>query len=212
MKQKLNQGIGCIIIFLIWTILVCCVDLQPVGPKDSIVGFSGMNQFVHQLLGVHMWLYVITDWLSLIPVGFMMGFAVLGLVQWIRRTKLTKVDKDILMLGCFYLIVLSMYLFFEEFVINYRPVLINGYLEASYPSSTTLLVMTVMGTAKLQLKHRINNETLNYCVCIGIYIFSKLMVIGRLVSGVHWFSDIVGSMLLSVGLIKIYEGFAIDRE
>ena len=103
---------------------------------------------------------------------------------------------------------MTAYILFEEVVINYRPVLINGFLEASYPSSTTLLVLCVMPTAVMQLNTRIRKETLRKCVAVAIKVFVVFMVMGRLVSGVHWLSDIVGGVLLSMGLVKLYRAFA----
>ena len=136
--------------FALFTALVSRIDVQPVGPNGSSVGFASLNQFVHQLLGVHLPLYVLTDWLSLIPLGLAAGFAFLGLARWIRRKSLLLVDRSILILGGFYLAVIAVYLLFEVFPVNYRPVLIDGQLEASYPSSTTVLVLCVMVTSAMQ--------------------------------------------------------------
>ena len=93
---------------------------------------------------------------------------------------------------------------FEVFTINYRPVLIDGYLEISYPSSTAMLVMCVMPTAIMQFGIRIKNNVLKGCVTSAITAFIIFMVIGRLVSGVHWFTDIIGGALLSAGLVLMY--------
>lgn len=190
--------------FLLWTFLISFVDVQPIGPRGSAVGFAAINRMFHYLTGVHMLLYHITDWLGLVPVGFGFGFAILGLIQWIKRKHILKVDHSILALGVYYIIVLAAYLFFEEFVVNYRPILINGYLEASYPSSTTLLVLCVMPTANIQLNTRIKNIRLHRIVSCAIKAFVAFMVIGRLLSGVHWLTDIVGGILLSIGLVALY--------
>jgi len=192
--KKENQRNFCIAIcmllaFLLWTIAIQFVDVQAIGPQESTVGLATINQFVHNLTGVHMPLYTITDWLGLVPLMFVMGFGTLGLVQWIKRKNLLKVDYSILVLGEFYIVLMAAYILFEVFVINYRPVLINGSLEASYPSSTTMLVMCVMPTVIMQLNTRIKSDVLKRCVSSAITIFAVFMVIGRLVSGVHWFSD-----------------------
>ena len=149
-------------------------------------------------------LYVVTDWLSILPVLLIMGFGLLGLVQWIKRRKLSQVDFSILVLGGFYIVVLAAYLLFETAIINYRPVLIDGRLEASYPSSTTMLVVTVMSTAAMQFSARLKNKNLKACLNFAITAFAVFMVIARLVSGVHWLSDIVGGILLSAGLVMGY--------
>ena len=190
--------------FALWTVSIARIDVQPIGPRESLVGFATLNGAFHNLTGVHMTLYVITDWLGLVPLGFAFAFAILGLVQWIRRKRILAVDFSILVLGGFYLAVIAAYLFFESYVVNYRPVLINGVLEASFPSSTTLLVMTVMPTTVMQLRSRIRRTSLKKAVTCVLTVFSSFMVIGRLVCGVHWLSDIVGGALLSGGLVMLY--------
>ena len=205
MKRKsFYIGLGLLALFVIWTIALMFVDVRAIGPQESIVGFATINRFIHNLTGVHMSLYTITDWLGLVPLCFIMGFGILGLCEWIKRKNLFKVDHSILTLGGFYIIVMTAYIFFETFVVNYRPILINGILEASYPSSTTMLVMCVMPTAIMQFNERIKSNGFKKCVNILITAFIAFMVIGRLVSGVHWFSDIIGGALLSSGLVMIY--------
>ena len=205
MKQKhLHTALWLLAAFAVWTALICYVDVQAIGPKGSSVGFAAINRYFHSLTGVHMTLYTVTDWLGLVPLVFVMGFAFLGLVQWIRRKQLRKVDFSILVLGGFYLVVIAVYILFEMVPVNYRPVLIEGILEASYPSSTTLLVMCVMPTAIMQLNARIRHTGLRRCICFLIAAFIVFMVVGRLLSGVHWLTDIIGGILLSSGLVMLY--------
>ena len=203
-KRNFCRATGFLGAFTLWTLALGWLDVQGIGPGGSKVGFATVNRFIHRLTGTHMGLYTITDWLGLVPVAFGFGFAILGLVQWIQRRSVLKVDPSILLLGGFYIVTLGAYLFFESYVVNYRPVLLQGYLEASYPSSTTLLVLCVMPTARMQLGKRIRGAMLSRCVCIGIDVFIAFMVIGRLVSGVHWLTDIIGGILLSAGLVWLY--------
>ena len=203
-KKMFFMGAGFLGAFVLWTVLVSYVDVRAIGQNASSVGFATLNGYVHNLTGVNMFLYTITDWLGLVPIGVAFGFAVLGLVQWVGRKSLFKVDRSILALGGFYIIVLAMYIFFEIVVINYRPVLIDGYLEASYPSSTTMLVMCVMPTAMMQLHARIKSDVFRRCVLISIAAFTAFMVIGRLASGMHWLTDIIGGALVSAGLVITY--------
>lgn len=200
----LFAGIIVLIVFVLWTVMVKNVDVKPIGPNCSSVGFSTLNHFVHELTGVHMVLYNITDWLSLVPICIIFAFAVYGLVQMIKRKSIKKVDADILILGGFYIVVMAVFIFFEYCVVNFRPVLINGVLEASYPSSTTLLVMCVIISAVMVLYSRISNKTLKSVVSISLVAFTAFMVVARLISGVHWVSDIIGGVILSVGLVLNY--------
>ena len=210
-KRNFCIALGLLAAFALWTIAIRFIDVQPIGPQGSTVGFATLNSIIHTRTGVHMQLYTITDWLGLVPVAFGFGFALLGLAQWIKRKSLLKVDRSILILGGFYIATMAAYLVFESFVINYRPVLIAGNLEASYPSSTTLLVLCVMPTAMMQLRGRINNRVLRGGVSIAVASFIVFMVAGRLVSGVHWLTDIIGGILLSAGLVTMYDSLIEEK-
>ena len=207
-RKKFYGAVCLLLAFGLWTTALCAVDVQPIGPMGSGVGFAAMNGWFHALTGVHMFLYVLTDWLSLIPLGFVMGFALLGLGQWVQRKHLFKVDRSILVLGGFYAVVMAAFLFFEKCVVNFRPVLIEGTLEASYPSSTTMLVMCVMPTAIMQINERVENRRVRKFAVWGRRAFTVFMVVGRLYSGVHWVSDIIGGALLSAGLVLLYDVFS----
>ncbi len=134
-KKHLWMGIWFLLVFLLWTALIRSVDMQAAGPTGTKVGFAAINLWFHKLTGVHMTLYTITDWLGLVPIAVCLGFGVVGVFQLIRRKSLIRVDPDILLLGLYYVLVILAYLIFEMIPINYRPILINGALEASYPAT-----------------------------------------------------------------------------
>lgn len=204
-KNELCIGIMLLMTFVVWTVLIQIVDVQSIGQNGTNVGFATLNSWFHELTGVHMSIYTITDWLGLIPVFVCMIFGGIGLAQLIKRRSLFKVDSDIIVLGIYYIVVILGYLIFEEFPINYRPILIEGVMEASYPSSTTLLVLSVMPTLIEQSGRRVKKVAIKNIVIILTSIFSLFIVIGRLISGVHWITDIVGGILLSAGLFYIYK-------
>ncbi len=204
-KALLYGGLALLGAFGLWTAVVLLVDRQAVGPLESVVGLATMNAAFHDLTGVHMFLYVWTDWLGSVPIGTVFGFALLGLGQWIKRRRFWRVDRSVLILGCYYVVVMGVYVLFEAVTVNYRPVLIDGYPETSYPSSTTLLVLCVMPTALSQLWTRVNRPFLRRGISAVIVAFTVFMVVGRMISGVHWISDIVGGMLVSGGLVCLYE-------
>ena len=207
-------GGGLLAAFILWTILIQRVDVQPAGVNGTSVGFAAVNTWFHHLTGVHMAIYTITDWLGLGPIAVCTGFGILGVLQWIHRKSIAKVDRDILLLGVYYILVILGYLIFEMIPINYRPILINGFMEASYPSSTTLLVLSVMPTLLFQVNRRSGSETVRRITAAFVILFSAFMVIGRLTAGVHWLTDIAGSVLLSAGLYSLYRAavLAMDRK
>lgn len=206
MKTKKNVRITltAFIAFVLWTVAITKIDLQAIGPRGTVVGFATLNDAFHKMTGVHLWLYEVTDWLGLVAIVFVLGFGVLGLIQLIRRRNLFKVDSDIIILGVFYILVIIGYVVFEEFAINCRPVIIEGRLESSYPSSTTLLILCVMPTAILQLKNRIKSVVVKNIIVLVVSVFTLFMVIGRTISGVHWLTDIIGGILLSISLVMLY--------
>lgn len=200
-----------LVLFVLWTWVVSTVDVRPIGPGGSRVGLASLNEAFHGWTGVHMGLYLATDWLSLVPVGCVLGFGALGLVQLVQRRSLLRVDRDLLVLGVFYVVLLGAYLFFEEHIVNWRPVLIEGVLEASYPSSTTLLVACVMPTTFMQVTRRMRPCVARRAALISVAVFALLMVGARMVCGVHWLSDVVGGLLLSAGLVLAYRAAAFSR-
>ena len=205
---KLAVAAGFLAAFVVWTILVRLVDVQAIGPEGSSVGFATLNGWFHRTVGVHMSLYNITDTISILPLAVIGGFGILGLVQVITRKSLLKVDRSILALGGFYVAVLAVFLLFEVLDVNYRPVLIEGVLEASYPSSTTMLAISVLSTAALQFRDRIPNRALRICVIAVTIALMVFMVVGRIISGVHWITDIIGGALFSVAAVLAYDAFS----
>lgn len=206
-KKELILGGLILVIFIVWTGLVQSVDVKPIGANNTNIGFSTFNSWFHHLTGVHMIIYTMTDGLSVVPLFVCMGFGSMGLVQLIKRKSIFKVDKDLIILGIYYVIVIIGYFIFELIPINFRPILIEGRLEPSYPSSTTWLVLTVMPTLILQIKRRSTHRVFTKIVCLFSILFSLCMIIGRLIAGVHWFTDIIGALILSTGLYYLYKAF-----
>ena len=211
-KKLLIAGVILLFLFAVWTGLIQTVDVQPAGQNGTDIGFAKVNTWFHELTGVHMKIYTITDWLGLVPIFICMLFGMLGLTQLLKRKNLMKVDGDILLLGIYYILIIFGYFIFEMIPINYRPVLIEGILEASYPSSTTLLVLSVMPTFSFQAHRRIEHKNILFLIDIFVILFSMFMVLGRTIAGVHWLTDILGSVLLSAGLYLIYHGSVLFTE
>ena len=204
-KKSLLMGSISLAMFAVWTVLILTVDVQPLGQNGTSIGFATFNCWFHHFTGVNMAIYTITDWMGLVPVVLCLIFAGIGLVHLIKRRSLFRVDADIMILGVYFVIVFLAYAIFEIIPINYRPILTEGRMEASYPSSTTLLVLSVMPALIEQIQRRLSGIRVKQIITIAAIAFSVFMVTGRLISGVHWFTDIVGGELLSAGLFKLYK-------
>lgn len=192
-----------LLIAITFTILVKVVDVKQIGVNNSSIGFATLNQFIFETTGVNMIWSHITDWLGLIPVFMAIVYAFIGLIQLIKRRSIFKVDKEIILLGLYYIIVIALYVFFEKVIINYRPILMNGFLEASYPSSHTLMTICICGSSILINKKLFNNKITKVINYLSIIIIT-ITVVGRLISGVHWFTDIIGGILISSGLLMTF--------
>ena len=205
-RRIITAGIG-LLLTVILIALVRLVDVAPIGADGTSIGLSHLNQFVFDLFGVNMLWYNITDWLGVAAVLTGFVFAVTGLVQLIKRRSLLKVDREILALGGLYIVVIGLYLFFENVIINYRPIIMpdNTSPEASFPSSHTMLVCVIMGSAAMLINRYIRNKPLNRILRAVCYVIIGVTVVGRLIAGVHWFTDILGGILISVTLLSLYE-------
>lgn len=205
-RRIITAGIG-LLLTVILIALVRLVDAAPIGAQGTSIGLSHLNQFVFDLFGVNMLWYNITDWLGVAAVLTGFVFAVTGLVQLIKRRSLLKVDREILSLGGLYIVVIGLYLFFENVIINYRPIIMpdNTSPEASFPSSHTMLVCVIMGSAAMLINRYIRNKPLNRILRAVCYVIIGVTVVGRLIAGVHWFTDILGGILISVTLLSLYE-------
>lgn len=206
---------GLLALFAIFTVLVKTIDVAAVGPLGSSVGFSELNKSVFDALGTSEFWYDLTEIAGLLALASAGGFAVVGLYQLIKRKSLAKVDKTIWLLAGFYVVVLACYVLFEIVVINERPVLIDGALEASYPSSHTILVSSFLGGAIVAFHRLIKRNVARICFDTAVGAIIAVTAVGRLLSGVHWLTDILAALLLSASLVTLYaavEGWIVEKE
>ncbi len=193
-----------VLIAIIFTELVKIVDVKSIGPNGSVVGFATINKSISDFIGVNMLWYDITYYLGIIALGMCACYAFIGFIQLVKRKSLLKIDKEIMMLAAFYVLVAIVYVFFEKVIINYRPVLMDGVLEASYPSSHTLMTICICGSSIL-INRRLFNNNITKVLNILILLIMAFTVVGRFISGVHWFTDIVGGILIATAMLVLFD-------
>ena len=203
-KKNIILSIALVIISVIYTILVKIIDVLPIGPNNSKVGFGTINNYFKNLIGSNMLIYKITEVLGILVILIALLYALKGLLQLIKRKSLLKVNSEILLVGSLYLVVILVYIFFEKFIINYRPILIDNELEASYPSSHTILALCICTSALMINKYLFNNKKFVKYYNAYIVVLLVGVLAGRILSGVHWLSDIVGGIIISITLLQIF--------
>lgn len=210
MQQRRNYMAAFVlfIAFLAMLLAVISVDVRPIGPKGSMVGLASLNEFVRDAIGTHTFWYKLTKYLGYFSLAVPGFFAFVGLKQWISRRSLLKVDKDIYLLAAFYVLVIATYIFFEKVIINYRPVILDEGLEASFPSSHSMLVVAIMGTTAYQIAHRVKEARVRNLLIVLCFVILVVTVVGRLLSGVHWFTDIVAGVVLADAYVMLYLAIA----
>ena len=210
-KQAISVNdllLGCIFLLLFGILLfaVKCIDVRPIGPYGSLVGLATVNSAANAFFGTHLLWYHITFFLGALSILVAAGFALLGGMQMVRRRSLLKVDRDILILGVFYLIAIATYFFFEKVVINYRPIILEIELEPSFPSSHAMVIMVVLGLAMEQFSRKVPSPKTRRILCIACAAIIVVTIVGRLISGVHWLTDIAAGTLYGAALIFFYRG------
>jgi len=195
-------------LFLILIVLVRTVDVAPIGPDGTTIGLSHINDSVHRFFGVNMIWYDITKYLGAFAIAVAFAVFVIGLYQLISRKSFKKVDSEIIALGVLYAVVIALYALFEVIIVNYRPVIMPGDAapEASFPSTHTMIICTVMGSVIMLTDRYIKNERLSLIIRLLCTAIIVITVMGRLMSGVHWFTDILGGVLISIALLDVLRG------
>lgn len=209
MKRKtlIIISIVLLVISIVYTILAKTVDVKAIGPEGSSVGFASLNEPVHKALDYNETFYKISKYLGFVAFGFIALYALIGLIQLIREKSIWKIDRKIIGLGIFYVVFLIVYILFEKIALNYRPVLMDGELEASYPSTHTLLALCVCGSAIMANKTVIKNDIARIALNIVATALMFGIVISRVISGVHWASDIIGGVIISLFLLTCLKAF-----
>lgn len=191
---------------ILFTILVLKVDVQPIGPNGTSVGFATINGAFRDSMGMSSFLYLVSNLLGYLAILLGVFCMAVALIEWIKRKSIFRVDIQLILMGFLLVAVAVVYVLFEKIEINYRPVLLEGDTapEPSFPSSHTFLMATIFGACYICAKRLIRNDTVCSvfrALCVGLILIG---VLSRLFSGVHWLTDILGGVLYSGTLVSLY--------
>lgn len=190
------------ICFALFTRTLLHSDVQAIGPNGSAVGYASFNGKCLEAFGSSSLMADVTKALGWLSILICAVFGLIGLLQLIRAKSLRGVDRDIICMGVLYALAIGFYLAFNKIVINFRPVLeADGTLEASYPSSHTVLAVVVFASLIIEISRRVTDRGKALVEEISCLAIIFIAVFGRLLSGVHWATDIFGGVLLSLALV-----------
>jgi len=203
-KRYLTSGIILTVLFLILNVLLKTVDCQAIGPENSVVGLGTINGKFQSLIGTHLEWYEITDFLGYVALAIAGSMAIYGVCQLISRKSLLKMDRDLYALAALYVLTVVLYVFYEKVIINYRPVILEEGLEASFPSSHTILSLVILGSAMMHIRNHIETGWIRSFLTGMCAALLAIIIIGRILSGVHWFTDIIGALLIGSAFLCFY--------
>lgn len=206
-KRYLIGGFAFFLMFIIFTTIIKFVDVKNIGPHNTSVGLATINNFFVNKIGFHNKIYKLTEILGIIPIIIVLIYAIIGLYSLIEEKSFKKVNKNLYYLAIFYIIVLGIYVLFEKVIINFRPVIIEGILESSYPSSHTILAICICGSSIILNNAIFKNNKIAKLENIISFIIIIMLPLLRFISGVHWFTDIIGGILLSLSLLLFFKYF-----
>ena len=197
-----------LVLFVVNTLLVMFVDVQPVGLQGSNVGMAGINTAVYNFFGSNPLWHKATTLLGYLQVFLAAIYVPVLIYQFIRYRSFAKIDKSILIFLLFSLIVLAFYVGLGKIPINFRPVLDDGMLKPSYPSCHTILSFGVTGMIFVQVLAKFRPSKLKVLCLILLAGIMLLSSFGRLPAGDHWLTDIIGGLFLGLMLVMLYCYFA----
>lgn len=192
------------VLFIIFTILVSLVDVQAIGPQNSEVGFATINGKIASSIQYNESIYKLSEVLGYFAILTVGIFGLFGVMQLFIKKGFTKVDKDLYILAAMYAGVLVCYVIFEKVIINYRPVILEEGLEASYPSSHTMMSVAFMLAAIQQFSMRLKDSIVKKIILVACFVIGAAIIVTRFLAGVHWLTDIIGGVLLASAWFMLY--------
>ncbi len=204
-KKDYKRPIVMLAVTILFSVLTFVVDRKPIGYDGTSVGFSSINGLFAGSFGYNPVMDTLSDIAMYLSFLVVAAFALIGVMQLIKKKSLSKVDKVIIGLGILYVVVAVLYVAFDKIPINYRPILQPGEteLETSFPSTHTLVICTVLGSGIVAAKRLFKNEMTVRVLKIAFIAIMAIGVCARLFAGVHWLTDIVAGLLFSVTLVSL---------
>lgn len=211
-RASLIAGGVFLALFAALTVSLVFVDRQPIAGDGSLVGLATFNLNARAILGQSDLMEKVSNLLLVIPAASALAFAVIGVRQLVQSRSRAGVDRNLWWLLALYGAMLVLYVLFNCISPNNRPILEDGMCEPSFPSSHTLLAVTMCGSAMVQAVRRLRAGGWRTVVLVVLAIGMVGIVAARAMAGVHWATDILGGILLGAALVAFYHAIAFEAD
>ena len=213
-KSPLTITLILFALFFAYTCACLMVDVAQFAPQsvngDAIestqttdIGFQKLNLSVHNALGFRQVFYRLSEYIGYLALLAGACIGLIWLLRLIKTKKLLGVDAGLNAAIAAMALMVVFYVLFEALKLNFRPVILDDGLEASYPSSHTLLGCVVFGCAAMVSADIFKDKGLARSVSALCYIIAAVLTLFRALSGVHWISDIIGGVILSAAILSL---------
>lgn len=199
--------IGGVLLFLFILLLILLMTVDRANNIYKQIGLFSFNKLFLVDYSNEAW-DEFSDVILYISLLFILGLAIYGFYQLSKKRSLFKVDKDIIFIGCGLAILAFVWLVFDKLIdVNYRPIAISGTAQTSFPSTHTMIAAFVLLAATRAILKRNGNEIKYQLLAYsGSSILILLCSLGRILSKMHWATDVLGGLFIGVGLFFILVG------
>lgn len=194
-------------VFVVLTITVKYVDQKNIG--SQVIGWATINLWWRDIIGVRNFWQIASHIFAAITLIILVMFLVWQAIALLRRKSFRTMPRHWWFFDLTLIALALCYIVFQIMVINFRPLLIDGVAELSYPSSHVLLLATLWPVFILTLSREVKSRPwLRVASVIGIIVMT-VGIIARLLSGYHWFTDIIGGIMLGAVLTCWYQALTV---
>ena len=145
---------------------------------------------------------LISDVILVASIASLAVFVFLGIYQIFTRKSLLKVDRRLLWMILPLLLMTITYVVFDKFfVLNVRP---NGSGETSFPSTHVMVVATIFMLIAINLPYYIKSKAICIVLDLAMLALLVLVCVGRVLSEMHWLSDVLGGLAFALIFAFIY--------
>ena len=188
------------------TAAVGLIDVQGTSVGKD-VGFGTLNNVIFAFFGENEVWGKITD----ILLGVLIASAVIAIfwaaARWAKEGKDSKkMGKSLACFGVAGGVAAAIYLIFEKLlVINYSPVLEGGKAVPSFPSTHVLVAVVLAMISAIILTSLLKKRVLRIAVNTILPTLMVWMMVGVILAGTGWFTDVIGGLLYGMTAVSLYQ-------